>query len=106
MRFRLRIGTIMIGIAAVGLGLFGFNEWRRGVQSRPSSAVRLAQDVLAERTARRSSGPSTADSATVAAFTLATVAAFTLAAVVASKSLRAFAGRRAESLRAGRAPGR
>ena len=98
MRLRVRIGTIMIGIAAVGLGLSAFNEWRRGVPSRPSPAVRIARDVLAERTARRSSGPSTADSATVAAFALA--------AIVASKSLRAFAGRRAESLRAGRAPGR
>jgi hypothetical protein len=98
MRFRVRIGTFMIGIAAVGLGLFAFIEWRRGVSSGPSAAVRIARDVLAERTTRRSSGPSTADSATVAAFALA--------AFAASKSLRAFAGRRAESLRTGRAPGR
>jgi hypothetical protein len=98
MRFRFRIGTIMIGIAAVGLGLFAFIEWRRGVPRGPSAAVRIAQEVLAERTARRSSGPSTADSATVAAFALA--------AIVGSKSLRALAGRRAESLRVGGRSGR
>ena len=98
MRFRAGIGTLMIGVAAVGLGLFAFLEWRREVSTAPSEALRIAREVLAERSAGRTPGRSTADSAAIAAFILS--------AVAASKVLRTFSGRRADSFREGPRAGR
>ncbi|WP_435011526.1 hypothetical protein P12x_002839 [Tundrisphaera lichenicola] len=86
MRFRARIGTIMVGIAAIALGLAGFLEWRRGGPPAPPMGVRIARAVLAERSARSSSRPSR--------FNSVSLASFAVAALVASKMVRAISTHR------------
>ena len=71
MRFRAKIGGVMLLIAAVGIGLAGFLEWRRGLGPGPSASVRLARTILDGRSTRPPSGPSTRDLTTFGALVLA-----------------------------------
>jgi len=83
---RAGIGSLMIGIAAVAVGLVAWIEGRRGAPPAPSAAVRIARSALAERSARRSPGGTWPDPPTVG------VAA--LAGLVAATSTRAITARR------------